>query len=90
MKIRCMKCGIRAQGSNTRTWWRSTCLYGTVNLNHFADVVFFEWYKQRNLFLGLMTSMERLEEYVEEESPYTEQDNIQREPLQEYITTNSL
>ena len=33
--------------------------------------------------------MERIEEYVEEESPYTEQDNLQREPIQEYITTNS-
>ena len=34
--------------------------------------------------------MERLEEYVEDESPYTEQDNLQREPIQEDITTNSL
>ena len=33
--------------------------------------------------------MERLEEYAKEESPYTEQDNLQREPIQEYITTNS-
>ena len=33
--------------------------------------------------------MEILEEYVEEESPYTEQDNIQREPIQGDITTNS-
>ena len=33
--------------------------------------------------------MERLEEYAEEESPYTEQDNLQREPIQEEITTNS-
>ena len=32
--------------------------------------------------------MERLEEYEEEESPYTEQYNLQREPIQEYITTN--
>ena len=34
--------------------------------------------------------MERLEEYVEEESPYTEQDNLQREPIQEDITTKFL
>ena len=34
--------------------------------------------------------MERLEEYAEEESPYTEQNNPQREPIQEDITTNSL
>ena len=33
--------------------------------------------------------MERLEEYVEVESPYTKQDNLQREPIQEDITTNS-
>ena len=33
--------------------------------------------------------MERLEEYAEEESRYTEQDNLQREPIQEDITTNS-
>ena len=37
----------------------------------------------------LMTGMEWLEEYVEEESPYTEQDHLQREPIQEDITTNS-
>ena len=34
--------------------------------------------------------MERLEEYVEEETPYNEQENLQREPIQEDITTNSL
>ena len=34
--------------------------------------------------------MERLEEYVEEESPFTEKENLQREPIQEDITTNSL
>ena len=33
--------------------------------------------------------MERLEEYAEEESPFTEQENLQREPIQEDITTNS-
>ena len=33
--------------------------------------------------------MERLEEYVEEESPSTEQENLQRDPIQEDITTNS-
>ena len=34
--------------------------------------------------------MERLEEYAEEESPFTEQENLPRDPIQEYITTNSL
>ena len=33
--------------------------------------------------------MERLEEYGKEESPYTEQDILQSEPIQEDITTNS-
>ena len=42
-----------------------------------------------NLFLSLTTGMERLEEYAEEEYPYTEQDNLQREPIQEDMTTNS-
>ena len=45
--------------------------------------------QQRNLFLSLTTGMERLEEYAEEESPFTEQENLQREPIQEDITTNS-
>ena len=34
--------------------------------------------------------MERLEEYAKEESPFTEQEKLQREPIQEDITTNSL
>ena len=33
--------------------------------------------------------MERLEEYAEEESPITEQEKLQRDPIQEDITTNS-
>ena len=33
--------------------------------------------------------MERLEEYVDEESPFTEQSNSKREPIQEEITNNS-
>ena len=32
----------------------------------------------------LMTGMERLEEYADGESPYTEWDNLQKEPIQEY------
>ena len=37
----------------------------------------------------LMTSMDRLEKYADEESPYTEQNNLQKEPIQEEITNNS-
>ena len=33
--------------------------------------------------------MERLEEYADEESPYTEWDNLQKQPIQEDITNNS-
>ena len=33
--------------------------------------------------MSLTTRMEILEEYAEEESPYTKQDNLQREPIQE-------
>ena len=39
--------------------------------------------------LEFMTGMERLEEYADEESPYTERDNLQKEPIQEDITNNS-
>ena len=46
--------------------------------------------QQRNLFLSLTTGMEILVEYAEEESPFTEQENLQREPIQEDITVNSL
>ena len=33
--------------------------------------------------------MERLEEYAEEESPFTEPKNLPRDPIPEYLTTNS-
>ena len=32
--------------------------------------------------------MDRLEEYANEESPYTEWNNLQKEPIQEDITNN--
>ena len=43
----------------------------------------------KDKFVSEFTGMEILEEYAEEESPYTEQYNLQREPIQEDITTNS-
>ena len=49
----------------------------------------FEWYSQRILFSELITCMDRLEEYADEESPYTEWNNLQKEPIQEEITNNS-
>ena len=33
--------------------------------------------------------MEKLEEYAEEESPFTEPENLPRDPIQEDLTTNS-
>ena len=45
--------------------------------------------QQRNCFWSLTIGMERLEEYAEGESPFTERENLQREPIQEDITTNS-
>ena len=33
--------------------------------------------------------MERLEEYAEEESPFTKPKNLSRDPIPEYLTTNS-
>ena len=33
--------------------------------------------------------MDRLDEYAEEESPYTERNNFQKEPIQEKVTNNS-
>ena len=34
--------------------------------------------------------MESLEEYAEEEYPFTKPENLPRDPIQEYLTTNSL
>ena len=81
-------CGIREQGSNARLECSSTCLCGIVNLNKHADVVFF-WIILLGNFSKLTTSMERLEEYADEHSPFTESINSKREPIQEYITNNS-
>ena len=33
--------------------------------------------------------MERLEEYAEAESPFTEPENLSRDPIPKYLTTNS-
>ena len=89
MKFWVITYGIRAQGSKTRPECRSTCLCGTINLNKHVDVVFFWMIHPENFVSELTTGMERLEEYGDEESPYTERNNIQREPIQEEITNNS-
>ena len=43
----------------------------------------------RKYFWGKTVGMEILEEYVDEESPFNEQSNSRREPVQEEITNNS-
>ena len=40
-------------------------------------------------FFELTAGMERMEEYADEESPFTERSNSKREPIQEEITNNS-
>ena len=42
-----------------------------------------------NFVSELMTGMDRLEEYADEESPYIGRDNLQKETIQEDITNNS-
>ena len=83
-------CGIRAEASNIGPECSSTCLCGTVNLNKHGDVVFFWMIHPENFVSELMTGMDRLEEYADEESPYTERNNFQKEAIQEEITNNSL
>ena len=43
----------------------------------------------KNFVSDLMTGMDRLEEYADEETPYTEQNNFHKEPIQEEISNNS-
>ena len=43
----------------------------------------------KNFVSELMIGMDRWKEYADEESPYTKQDNLQKEPIQEDITNNS-
>ena len=69
-------CGIKAQGSNTRPECSSTCLCGTLNLKYIYWCCFLWMIHTKNFVSELMTGMDRLEEYVDEESPYIELDNI--------------
>ena len=80
-------CGIRAQGSNTRPECGSTCINKTVDLKHVYWFLLFFWITLQRNFAKLTAGMEGLEEYADEESPYTERNNLQKEPIQE-ITNN--
>ena len=46
--------------------------------------------RKEKKFWAKTAGMERLEEYADEESPFNEQSNSKREPVQEEITNNSL
>ena len=46
-------------------------------------------FNRENCFWSLTIGMERLEEYTKEESPFNKQENLRRDPIQEYLTTNS-
>ena len=82
-------CGIRAQGSNTRPECGSTCINKTVYLKQVYWFLLFFWITLQRTFSYLTASMEGLEEYADEESPFTERSNSKREPIQEEITNNS-
>ena len=75
--------GIRAQGSDTRLEYDSTCINKTVHLKHAYWFLLFFWIILPENFFELTVGMERLEEYVDEESPFTERSNSKREPIQE-------
>ena len=82
-------CGIRAQDSDTRPKRVSTCINRTIDLKHVYWYLFIFWIILPEKFSDLTVGMERLEEYAEEESPFTEWSNSKREPIQEEITNNS-
>ena len=49
----------------------------------------FEMLLPENFFWARIVGMERFKEYANEESPFNEQSNSRREPVQEEITNNS-
>ena len=76
-------CGIRAQGSDTRPECGLTCINKIVDLKHAYWFLLFFWIILPKNFFELTAGMEILEEYVDEDSPYTEWNNFQRETIQE-------
>ena len=72
LRIWVITCGIKEKGSKTRHECSSTCLCGIVNLNKHADAVFFWMIHPENFVSELKTCMDIMEEYADEESPYTE------------------
>ena len=88
-KFGVLSCGIRAQGSNTRPWWSPTSFYETVIWIIMLMYFVLNVIQQRNCFRSLTTGMDMLEEYAEEESQFTEPENLPRDPILEDLTTNS-
>ena len=82
-------CGIKPQGSNARPECGSTCINKTVDLKHAYWFLLIFCIILLENFSELTASMERLEEYVDEESPFIERINSKRESIQEEITNNS-
>ena len=82
-------CGIRAQGSDTRTECGLTCINRTIDLKHAYWFLLFFWIILQENFSELTAGMEWLAEYTDEEPLFTEWSNSEREPIQEEITNNS-
>ena len=76
-------CGIKAQGSNTRPKCCSSCINKIVDLKHVYWFLLFFWNYTTKKISDLTAGMEGLEEYTDEESPFTERSNSKREPIQE-------
>ena len=80
MNFQVITCGIRAQGSDARPECGSTCINRTVDLKHVYWFLPFFWIILPENFSELTAGMERLEEYVDEESPFTERSNLKENP----------
>ena len=77
--------------SDTRPECGSTCIDKQWIKYMHTDYYFSFWNViTRTCFWAKTAGMERLEEYVDEESSFNEKSNSRREPVQEEITNNSL
>ena len=80
-KFGVLTCGMRAQGSNIRPWWIPTRFYETVNWIIMLMYFLLNVIQQRNCFWILTNRYGKAEEYADEESPFTEQENLPRDPI---------
>ena len=78
------RCGIRAQGSDTRPERGSTCINRIIYLKHVYWFFLFFFLNYASIeFSKLTAGMERLEEYANKESSFTKWINSKKEPIQE-------